>query len=110
MNNFIEYYQFHEKDKDGNDVCMYCFVKLNAGNITFHFTDDFEEALNELREFAYSNNIYNPADLLESDKLHLQVSNQNFRDFLWKKYRCTTEAVDNFHDSIGEDIVVPKKI
>ena len=110
MNNFIEYYQFHEKDKDGNDVCMYCFVKLNAGNITFHFTDDFGEAVNELREFAYSNNIYNPADLLESDKLHLQVSNQNFRDFLWKKYRCTTEAVNNFHDSIGEDIVVPNKL
>ena len=110
MNNYIEYYQFHEKDKDGNDVCMYCFVKLNAGNITFHFTDDFGEALDELREFAYNNNIYNPADLLESDKLHLQVSNQNFRDFLWKKYRCTTEAVDNFHDSIGEDIVVPNKL
>ena len=110
MNNYIEYYQFHEKDKDGNDVCMYCFVKLNAGNITFHFTDDLQEAINELREFAYSNNIYNPTDLLESKKLHLQVSNKDFRDFLWKKYRYTSETVENFHDSIGEDAVMTNNL
>ena len=84
MNNYIEYYQFHEKDKDGNDVCMYCFVKLNAGNVTFHFTDDLQEAVNELREFAYSNNIYNPTDLLESKNYIFKLAIKIFVIFYGK--------------------------
>ena len=75
MNKYLEYYQFHEKDEDGNTVCLYCIVKRTDDGICLQFEKDYNTALKELKEFAYDNEIYTTEELKNSSKLHLQVSN-----------------------------------
>ncbi len=38
MNKYLEYYQFHEKDEDGNTVCLYCIVKESLGELVFNLS------------------------------------------------------------------------
>lgn len=101
MNKYLEYYQFHEKDENGNTVCLYCIVKENNGKVNFQFISDYDEALDELREFAYDNELYTTDDLKSSSKLHLQVTNKEFRDLLKKKYNYDTNELENFNEKIG---------
>ena len=53
MSKYLEYYQFHEKDEDGNIVCLYCIVKKTDDGICLQFEKDYNTALKELEEFAY---------------------------------------------------------
>ena len=101
MNKYLEYYQFHEKDEDGNTVCLYCIVKENNGKVNFQFISDYNNALDELREFAYDNELYTVDDLKDSSKLHLQATNKEFRDSLKKKYNYDTNEIENFNEKIG---------
>ncbi len=59
-------------------------------------------ALEELREFAYDNELYTDDDLKISNKLHLQTTNKDFRDLLKKKYNYDTSEIENFNDKIGQ--------
>lgn len=102
MNKYLEYYQFHEKDEDGNTVCLYCIVKESFGGVSFQFISDYDMALEELREFAYDNVLYTADDLKNSNKLHLQTTNKEFRDLLKKKYNYDTSEIENFNDKIGQ--------
>lgn len=102
MNKYLEYYQFHEKDEDGNTVCLYCIVKESLGGVSFQFISDYDMALEELREFAYDNELYTDDDLRNSNKLHLQTTNKDFRDLLKKKYNYDTSEIENFNDKIGQ--------
>lgn len=102
MNKYLEYYQFHEKDEDGNTVCLYCVVKESFRGVSFQFISDYDMALDELKEFAYDNELYTEDDLKNSNKLHLQTTNKDFRDLLKKKYNYDTSEIENFNDKIGQ--------
>ena len=102
MNKYLEYYQFHEKDEDGNTVCLYCIVRESLGGVSFQFISDYDVALEELREFAYDNELYTDDDLKNSNKLHLQTTNKDFRDLLKKRYNYDTSEIENFNDKIGQ--------
>ena len=95
MSKYLEYYQFHEKDEDGNIVCLYCIVKRTDDGICLQFEKDYNTALKELEEFAYDNEIYTTEELKNSSKLHLQVSNKEFREELAKKYGYKTDEINN---------------
>ena len=101
MYKYLEYYQFHEIDENGDVVCLYCVVKENNGKISFQFIKDYEEALNELREFAYDNDLHTTDELRKSSKLHLQEDNKTFRELLRNKYDYDTSDIENFNDKIG---------
>ena len=53
MSKYLEYYQFHEKDEDGNIVCLYCIVKRTDDGICLQFEKDYNTALKELEEFIH---------------------------------------------------------
>ena len=107
MNKYLEYYQFHEKDEDGNTVCLYCIVKRTDDGICLQFEKDYNTALKELKEFAYDNEIYTTEELKNSSKLHLQVSNKEFREELAKKYGYKTDEINNFNEELGISLIVP---
>ena len=107
MNKYLEYYQFHEKDEDGNTVCLYCIVKRTDDGIYLQFEKDYNTALKELKEFAYDNEIYTTEELKNSSKLHLQVSNKEFREELAKKYGYKTDEINNFNEEFGISLIVP---
>ena len=107
MSKYLEYYQFHEKDEDGNIVCLYCIVKKTDDGICLQFEKDYNTALKELEEFAYDNEIYTTEELKNSSKLHLQVSNKEFREELAKKYGYKTDEINNFNEASGISLIVP---
>lgn len=107
MSKYLEYYQFHEKDEDGNIVCLYCIVKRTDDGICLQFEKDYNTALKELEEFAYDNEIYTTEELKNSSKLHLQVSNKEFREELAKKYGYKTDEINNFNEASGISLIVP---
>ena len=101
MNKYLEYYQFHEKDEDGNIICLYCIVKSNDNKVDLQFISDYDEALEELRNFAYDNKIHNVDELKNSSRVHLQATNKEFRNMLENKYDFDTSNIDNFNEVIG---------
>ena len=101
MNKYLEYYQFHEKDEDGNILCLYCIVKSNDNKVDLQFISDYDEALEELRNFAYDNKIHNVDELKNSSRVHLQATNKEFRNMLENKYDFDTSNIDNFNEVIG---------
>ncbi len=102
IDKYLEYYQFHEKDADGNVVCLYCVVTKKGEKINFQIIEDYDVAKEYLREFAYDNELYTVDDLKKNNNLHLQTSNKEFRNLLKKKYNYDTSDVENFHDKVGQ--------
>ena len=58
IDKYLEYYQFHEKDADGNVVCLYCVVTKKGEKINFQIIENYDVAKEYLREFAYDNELY----------------------------------------------------
>ena len=104
---YLEYYQFHETDENGNVICLYCIVKRTDDGICLQFEKEYNTALEELKEFAYDNEIYTTEELKNSSKLHLQVSNKEFREELAKKYGYKTDEINNFNEAFGTSLIVP---
>ena len=102
MDKYLEYYQFHEKDEEGNAICLYCTLKEENGKVAIQFIKNYDEALEELRNFAYANGITTTEDLKNDENLHLQVSNKDFRDMLKNKYNYDTSDIDNFNEYIKD--------
>lgn len=98
MEEYLEFYQFHEKDENDNLICLYCVVKKIDGKRYLGFIRDYDTALSELKEFAYNNKLYTLDDLLKSDKFHAQMSNKDFRDAIKEKYNYDSSKVTNFND------------
>ncbi len=104
---YLEYYQFHETDENGNLICLYCIVKRTDDGICLQFEKEYNTALEELKEFAYDNQIYTTEELKNSSKLHLQVPNKKFREELAKKYGYKTDEINNFNEEFGSSLIVP---
>ena len=104
---YLEYYQFHETDENGNVICLYCIVKITDDGICLQFEKEYNTALEELKEFAYNNEIYTTEELKNSSKLHLQVPNKKFREELAKKYGYKTDEINNFNEKFGISLIVP---
>ena len=98
MEEYLEFYQFHEKDEYDNLMCLYCVVKKIDGKRYLGFIKDYDTALSELKEFAYNNKLYTLDDLLKSDKFHTQMSNKDFRDAIKEKYNYDSSKIANFND------------
>ena len=76
MDKYLEYYQFHETDENGNTVCLYCVaVQTRDGRTVIQFIEDYDDAIGELKDFAYDNQIYTTEELKKNSHLHLQISN-----------------------------------
>lgn len=102
MKEYLEYYQFHETNENGEVICLYCVVTNDEhGKIKLRFIKEYDSAIKELREFAYSNSLYTIDELKSSNMLHLQVSNENFRKMLKSKYNYNADDVDNFSNKVG---------
>lgn len=86
MDKYLEYYQFREVDENGKDIYMYCTVKEKDGKITFSILRNYNDGLEELKKFANANKIYTTEDLINSDNLHVQMSNDDFRKHLEENY------------------------
>ncbi len=107
MIKYLEYYQFHETDENGNVICLYCIVKGTDDGICLQFEKEYNTALEELKKFAYDNQIYTTEELKNSSKLHLQVPNKKFREELAKKYGYKTDEINNFNEEFGIGLIVP---
>lgn len=110
IDKYLEYYQFHEKDADGNLVCLYCVVTKKGEKIDFEIIEDYDMAKEYLKDFASDNELYTVDDLKKDNRLHLQTSNKEFRNLLKKKYNYDTSDIGNFHDKVGQllETEIPK--
>lgn len=110
MDKYLEYYQFHETDENGNTVCLYCVaVQTRDGRTVIQFIEDYDDAIGELKDFAYDNQIYTTEELKKNSHLHLQISNDEFREQLKKRFNYDTSQIDNFHNMIDHDVEVEKQ-
>ena len=107
MDKYLEYYQFHETDENGNTVCLYCVaVQTRDGRTVIQFIEDYDDAIGELKDFAYDNQIYTTEELKKNSHLHLQISNDEFREQLKKRFNYDASQIDNFHNMIDHDVEV----